>query len=78
MREVHGVEDWLTLIAAGQAIGMSSEATARQHLRPGVVYRPVRDAQPIPTWLAWWRDSPPRNVSALVQLVCDLYTSGRG
>lgn len=72
-REVHGIEDWLTLIAAGQAIGISSEATAQQHLRPGVVYRPVRDAQPIPMWLAWWRDSPPRHVSALVQLVCELY-----
>lgn len=74
-RWVSGIEDWLTLIAAGQAIGMSSEATARQHLRPGVVYRPVRDAQPIPVWLAWWRDSPPRQANALVQLVCDLYGS---
>lgn len=72
-REVRGIEDWLTLIAAGQAIGLSSEATARQHLRPGVVYRPVRDAQPVAVWLAWWRDSPPRHASALVQLVCDLY-----
>ncbi len=77
MREVHGVEDWLTLIAAGKAIGMSSEATAQQHLRPGVVYRPVRDAQPIPMWLAWWKDSPPKNVSGLVQLVCDLYATKR-
>lgn len=72
-REVHGIEDWLNLIAAGQAIGISSEATARQHLRPGVVYRPVRDAQPLPVWLAWWRDSPPPRISSLVQLVCDLY-----
>jgi len=72
-RSVGGIEDWLTLIAAGQAIGISSEATARQHLRPGVVYRTVRDAQPIAVWLAWWRDSPPRHAKALVQLVCDLY-----
>ncbi|HEX2196934.1 MAG TPA: LysR family transcriptional regulator [Actinomycetota bacterium] len=76
-REVVGVDDWLTLIAAGGAVGISSEATAEQHLRPGVVYRPVRDAQPIPVWLAWWRDSPPREASALVQLVCDLYGSPR-
>jgi DNA-binding transcriptional LysR family regulator len=76
-REVRGVEDWLTLIAAGQAIGISTEATAKQHLRPGVVYRPVRDAQPIPVWLAWWCDSPPRHGSDLVQLVCDLYGTGR-
>ncbi|HEV2754390.1 MAG TPA: LysR family transcriptional regulator [Actinomycetota bacterium] len=72
-RTVQGIEDWLTLIAAGGAAGLTSEATARQHLRPGVVYRPVRDAQPIPVWVAWWRDSPPRHAQALVQLVCDLY-----
>ena len=72
-RAVSGIEDWLTLIAAGQAMGMSSEATARQHLRPGVVYRPVRDAQPIPVWLAWWKDSAPPRVSDLVKMVCDLY-----
>jgi len=77
-REVVGVEDWLSLIAGGQAIGITSEATAQQHLRPGVIYRPVRDAQPIPVWLAWWRGSPPRNAPALVQLVCDLYTTDRG
>lgn len=74
-RPVSGIEDWLTLIAAGQAMGMSSEATARQHLRPGVVYRPVRDAQPIPVWLAWWKDSAPPRVSDLVQMVCDLYSA---
>ena len=72
-RVVGGIEDWLNVIAAGQAVGISSEATARQHLRPGVVYRSVRDAQPIPVWLAWWRDSPPRHASSLLQLVCDLY-----
>lgn len=77
-RAVAGIEDWLTLIAAGQAVGLSSEATARQHLRPGVVYRPVRDAQPIAVWLAWWRDSPPRGATSLVQLVCDLYGSRSG
>ena len=61
-RAVRGVEDWLTVIAAGQAVGMSSEATAAQHRRPGVVYRPVRDAPPVPVWLAWWADSPPSHL----------------
>ena len=66
-RAVRGVEDWLTVIAAGQAVGMSSEATAAQHRRPGVVYRPVRDAPPVPVWLAWWADSPPPHLDALLQ-----------
>ena len=72
-RSVDGVDDWLTLIAAGQAVGMTSEATARQHPRPGVVYRPVRDAQPVPVHLAWWRDSPPPALPDLLQLVCRAY-----
>lgn len=75
-RNVHGVDDWLNLIAAGQAIGISSEATTRQHPRPGVVYRRVRDAQPVPVWLAWWRDSPPAHAVALVQMACELYGKG--
>jgi len=72
-RGVDGVDEWLTVIAAGQAIGMTSEATARQHPRPGVVYRPVRDAQPVAVRLAWWRDSPPPALSDLLQLVCRAY-----
>ncbi len=72
-RTVRGIEDWLTLIAAGQAIGLSPEATARQHPRPGIVYRPVRDAQPVAVWLAWWRDSAPARSAALVHLICHLY-----
>jgi DNA-binding transcriptional LysR family regulator len=70
-RAVRGVEDWLTVIAAGQAVGISSEATAAQHRRPGVVYRPVRDAPPVPVWLAWWSDSPPPHLDELRQLVCE-------
>jgi DNA-binding transcriptional LysR family regulator len=72
-RTVHGVEDWLTVIAAGQAVGISAEATAAQHPRPGVAYRPLRDASPLPVWLAWWADSPPPNLDAFVDLVCEQY-----
>jgi DNA-binding transcriptional LysR family regulator len=57
-RLVHGVDEWLTLIAAGRAMGMSSEATAAQNPRPGIVYRPVRDAPPITVFLAFRRGGP--------------------
>jgi DNA-binding transcriptional LysR family regulator len=78
-RTVRGIEDWLTVIAAGQAIGMSSEATAAQHRRPGVVYRPVRDAPPVQVELAWWADSPPPDLDALVRLLREQYgTPGPG
>jgi hypothetical protein len=58
VRLVQGVDEWLTLISTGQAIGMSSEATAAQNPRPGVAYRPVRDAPPIPVFLVFWKDDP--------------------
>ena len=73
-RETTNVDEWLTLIAAGQAVGLTSEATVAQYPRPGVVYRPVRDGRPMPVWLAWWRDDPPPLHSALVRLTCDLYS----
>jgi hypothetical protein len=57
-------------------MGISSEATAPQHRRPGVVYRPVRDAPPVPVWLAWWADSPPPDLDALLNLVCEQYARG--
>lgn len=73
LRPVAGVDDWLTVIAAGRAVGMTSEATARQYPRPGVVYRPVRDAPPVAVHLAWWRDSPPAGLPDLLRLVCRAY-----
>ena len=75
VRSVRGVDEWLTVIAAGQAVGVSAEATVRQHPRPGVVYRPVRDAEPVPVLLAWWADGPPADLDALVGLVRELYGS---
>ena len=73
IRNVQGVDEWLTLIAGGQAIGITPEATVHQHIRPGVAYRPVRDATPITVSLAWWRDSQPAHATALVGLASELY-----
>lgn len=73
VRHSHGVDEWLTLIAAGQAVGVTSEATAQQNPRPGVAYRAVRDAQPIPVLLAWWKDDPPELLTDLITLACEAY-----
>ena len=62
LRTSHGVDEWLTLIEAGRAVGVTSEATLHQHPRPGVVFRPVADAPPVPVSLAWRADDPPRDV----------------
>lgn len=72
----NGMDDWLTLIAAGQAVGMTAEATTHHHPRPGLKFRPVRDAEPIPVWLAWRRGDPPERLDTLIQLVRETYTRG--
>ncbi len=77
-REVRGVEDFLSAVAAGQVVGVTSAATTRQHRRPGVVFRRVRDAPPVGVHLAWWREDPPPGVGALLELVREAYAgSGR-
>lgn len=67
-RSVRGVDEWLTLIAAGQAVGITSEATANQNPRPGVAYRALRDAPPIPVSIVWWKDEAPRQLADLLTL----------
>jgi len=71
--KTHDVEDWLTVISAGRAVGVSAESTGDQYRRPGVVYRPLRDGPPIPVYLAWSRAEPPRDRDAVVELLIDLY-----
>lgn len=73
IRVTHGVDEWLILIASGAAVGITSQATAHQHPRPGVAYRPVRDAPPIPVRLAWWRDEPPTHRQELLDHIQRLY-----
>ncbi|WP_327312921.1 LysR family transcriptional regulator [Streptomyces sp. NBC_01235] len=71
--EIHDVDDWLTVIATGRSIGMTAESTANQYPRPGVVYRPVRDAEPVAVRLVWWRDDPHPATQAVIELLTTLY-----
>jgi hypothetical protein len=73
VRATHGVDEWLTLIAAGQAVGITPEATAHQNPRPGVAYRAVRDAARVPVLLAWWRDDEPPYLAELLPLIREMY-----
>lgn len=73
VRNVSGVDEWLTAIATGQAVGVTSEATAQQNPRPGVLYRPVRDAAAIPVLVAWRAEYRPAHLDAFVRLVAELY-----
>lgn len=74
--ETHDVDDWLTLISTGRCVGMTAESTAHQYPRPGIVYRPVRDAEPIAVRLSWWRDDPHPAGQAVIELITALYRTG--
>jgi DNA-binding transcriptional LysR family regulator len=71
--DTHDVDDWLTVIATGRSVGMTAESTANQYPRPGVVYRPVRDGEPIAVRLAWWKDDPHPATQAVLELLTALY-----
>ncbi|NNN29390.1 LysR family transcriptional regulator [Streptomyces sp. S3(2020)] len=74
--DTHDVDDWLTVISSGRCIGMTAESTAHQYPRPGVVYLPVLDAEPIAVRLAWWRDDPHPATQSAVELLTELYRTG--
>ncbi|MGW7203486.1 LysR family transcriptional regulator [Streptomyces sp. NPDC054837] len=74
--ETQDVDDWLNVIATGRCVGMTPESTANQYPRPGVVYRPVRDGEPIAVRLAWWRDDPHPATQAVRELLTSLYREG--
>ncbi|MCU1518513.1 MAG: LysR family transcriptional regulator [Pseudarthrobacter sp.] len=67
-------DDWLTVIAGGKARGITAESTAHQYRRKGVVYRPVRDAAPVPVYAAWTKADPPAGVTGVVELLAGLYS----
>lgn len=51
--EVRNVDEWLTVIAAGDAVGVTAAGTSHVHPHPGVRYLPVSGAPPITVYLAW-------------------------
>ncbi|EQD82826.1 LysR family transcriptional regulator [Saccharopolyspora erythraea D] len=51
--EVGGVDEWLTAIATGDAVGVTTEGTGHSHPYPGVRYLPIADAAPVTVHLAW-------------------------
>jgi hypothetical protein len=51
--EVANVDEWLTVIATGEAVGVTAEATEHSHPHPGVHYLPLMDAPPVTVRMAW-------------------------
>ncbi|WP_229074492.1 LysR family transcriptional regulator [Actinoplanes sp. DH11] len=62
--EVANVDEWLTVIATGEAAGVTAEATEHIHPHPGVRYVPLTDAPPVTVVLAWPRPATHAATSA--------------
>ncbi|MEU6703281.1 LysR family transcriptional regulator [Streptomyces wuyuanensis] len=71
---VGNTDDWLTAIAAGRGAGASAASTAEMHPHPGVTYRPLTDAPPVPVLLAWRAAAPHPGLGALAELARELGT----
>jgi len=75
-RSVNGVDEWLTVIGSGEAVGVTPESTTAQYRRSGVVFRPLRGPAPVPVWIAWRRTDPPERLEAFLRLVTEAYADG--
>lgn len=50
---VKNTDDWLSVIIAGDAVGVTTAGTAAMHPNPAVRYLPLTDAPPVDVILAW-------------------------
>lgn len=67
------VDDWLTVIGSGKAVGITAESTAHQYRRKGIVYRPVRDVPPVPVYAVWNTDDPLPSYQQIIELLTRIY-----
>ena len=54
---------------------MTAEGTVAQYPRPGITYRPIADAEPVPVMLAWWRGERHPATATAVEIATALYRS---
>jgi DNA-binding transcriptional LysR family regulator len=73
IRETREIDDWLTAIAGGGGVGITPEGTTAQYRRDGIVFRPLRDAPPIPVRMTWRRHDPHPSTHAAIAMLAELY-----
>ncbi|WP_229673505.1 LysR family transcriptional regulator [Nakamurella endophytica] len=69
-------DEWLTAIASGDAVGVTTEATAFQHPHPDVVFVPAAGAPRVPVLLVWPAVAPHPAVAQLRVLLTDVLRDG--
>ncbi|PSL43164.1 DNA-binding transcriptional LysR family regulator [Saccharothrix carnea] len=55
--DVANTDEWLTVIATGDAVGVTAEATAHSHPHPAVRYLPLTDVGPVVVRVVWPRNA---------------------
>jgi DNA-binding transcriptional LysR family regulator len=73
LRDTRDIDDWLAVIAAGGAVGVTPEATTAQYRRVGIVFRPLLDAPQVPVLMIWRRHDPHPATGDAVALLTELY-----
>lgn len=74
--EVPGVDEWLTTIATGDAVGVTAEGTAHSHPHPGVRYLPLSDAASVTVHLVHPVAATHPAAPALAELAARLLAAG--
>lgn len=69
------IEDWLAAVATGRCVGITPESTVAQYRRDGIVFRRVRDAEPVTVRLIWHRHAPHPATRDAVALLTRLWTA---
>ncbi|MCW0213982.1 MAG: LysR substrate-binding domain-containing protein [Pseudonocardia sp.] len=62
-------DDWLSIIAAGGGVGVTTAATTVLHAYPGVTYRPLTDAPRVGVYLTWREPPGHPGVADLLELI---------
>ncbi|NGN70080.1 LysR family transcriptional regulator [Streptomyces sp. A7024] len=66
--KVKNTDEWLTTIAAGRALGVTTVATPGLYSHPSVVFRPLTDAPQVPLYLVWRSGQEHPSLRDLVRL----------
>jgi DNA-binding transcriptional LysR family regulator len=74
--EVANTDDWLTAIAAGRAVGVTTSATVGMHPHPAVAYRPLTDAADVDVYLAWREPPTHPAVAELPDVIAGVVSPG--
>lgn len=65
---VDNIDEWLTVIAAGDAVGLTPESTAFTHPHRGVRFLPVLEVPDVAVWLVWPATAGHPDIAAFVEL----------